>query len=1091
MTMWEAADGSGAGPRQAAGAGLVGREDVLAQLRRAVEDAARGRGRLLLLTGEAGIGKTAVAAGAEGRGVRVVWGWSWQGEGAPAYWPWVQVFRSLVTKGGPPQPPPAPSLARLLPELPGSADPPVDVDELAPAARFRLLDELTSVLLAASEDRPLAVVLDDLQWADPPSIHLLDFVARQLPAARVLLLGTYRDLDQPPNDPLAPLLADLAARGTVIPMGALSEDEVARLVATIVGGEPEPALVAAVRRRTGGNPFFVQQVTRLLLAQAGATDGPLTGESVGIPFGVREAIERRLARLSPRCVEVVTAGAVVGPEFTAGLLVRVTGEPAGAVRDLLGEAARAHVLAGPTRPFRPYRFAHDLFRESIVEGLGGEVRARLHLRVGRALERERDAGGVVPPAQLANHFAQAGAGAADAAGRYAAMAAAAATQRLAYEEAARQWARALEALEGSARPDSGRRTELLLELAAARRRAGDLAGSRQASLQATELARRAADAPGLARAALSLQAVGTRSWPSLVHELVPVLEEAADALGDQDTPLRAQVLASLARELAWNGMDVARAARLADTAIVTARRTGDRATLASCLLAQHNAGWAPGNAADRLALAGQIAELAGDGGDLELLAEARLLRTADRLELADPAFQVELAEFLQGAATLGQPRLDYAALARRAMQALLAGRLGEAERLVAEAATLGREIGEPDAEDVELAQLWELRSLQGRRSELLPQARALFPDDSPQGRYFLAMTLLQRDDRGGAEAAAGPLLDLAAPPVFPADRNWTPSATFASELAATFGTRAAREWLYHALLPYAADAAVVGTAIVFRGAVAHYLGLLAAALDRSEEARAHFEHAVAIHERLGARAWVLKSRYELARVLPTPDEVAETLVEVAETSGQLGMTELTRLAADRRGATGATASGGGVFRRVGALWTLCYSGRTVRMRDAKGLHDLAVLLGAPGRPVPAAELVAGSAGEEAVPADLRMGADEVLDDRARRELRARLVDLEEEIDEADRWHDPERAARAALERDVLLRELAAATGLAGRARRLGDQSERARKTVTARIRDVIDRVERVHPALGAHLRGSVTTGTFCAYSPPAPTAWEL
>ena len=255
--------------------GLVGRRDVLAQLRRAVEDAARGRGRLLLLTSEAGIGKTAVAAEAaaeaEGRGARVVWGWGWQGEGAPAYWPWVQVFRSLVAKGGPPQPPAAPSLARLLPELPGSADPPVDVDELAPAARFRLLDELTSVLLAASEDRPLAVVLDDLQWADPPSIHLLDFVAHQLPAARVLVLGTFRDLDQPPNDPLAPLLADLAARGTVIPLGALSEDEVARLVAAIVGGEPEPALVAAVRRRTGGNPFFVQQVTRVLLAQARPT----------------------------------------------------------------------------------------------------------------------------------------------------------------------------------------------------------------------------------------------------------------------------------------------------------------------------------------------------------------------------------------------------------------------------------------------------------------------------------------------------------------------------------------------------------------------------------------------------------------------------------------------------------------------------------------------------------------------------------------------------------------------------------------------------------------------------------------------------
>ena len=107
------------------------------------------------------------------------------------------------------------------------------------------------------------------------------------------------------------------------------------------------------------------------------------------------------------------------------------------------------------------------------------------------------------------------------------------------------------------------------------------------------------------------------------------------------------------------------------------------------------------------------------------------------------------------------------------------------------------------------------------------------------------------------------------------------------------------------------------------------------------------------------------------------------------------------------------------------------------------------------------------------------------------ELRARLLDLEEEIEEADRWHDQERAARATAERDALVAELAAAAGLGGRARRLGDQAERARKTVTARIRDVIGRVERLHPALGAHLRASVTTGTFCSYSPPAPTAWEL
>jgi len=776
MTIGEAAEGAGAGPGQAAWAGLVGRSDVLAQLRRAVEDAAGGRGRLVLLTGEAGIGKTSVAAqaaaDADGRGTRVVWGWGWQGEGAPAWWPWVQVLRSLVAQdprlgrvaAG------ASSLARLLPELPGAAAPPATPDEPATAAaRFRLLDEVTSVLLAAAEDRPLMVVLEDLQWADPPSLQLLDFLARRLPAARVLVLATWRDLDTPPDDQLAPLLADLAAGSTVVPLRALSEDEVAQLVAGMLGGRPEPALVADLRRRTGGNPFFVQQVTRLLLAQTG-TGGPGLDAPAGIPFGVREAVRRRLARLGPACVELVTTAAVAGPEFTAALLTRVTGAPPDAVRDLLEEAARAHVLAGPTGPLRPWRFAHDLFREVVLDGLDGQARARLHLRVGRALEAERDTGGV-PPAQLASHFAQAGAEGEDEAIRYGALAAAEATRRLAHEEAARQWARALEVLDGSARADDGgRRIGLLLELAAARRRAGDLAGSRQACARVAELARRAADPDGLARAALAMQAVGSRSWPTLVRDTVPLLEEAAAALDDRDTPLRARVLAGLARELAWNGMDLARAARFADAAIAAARAAGDRATLAACLLARHNAGWRPGNAADRLALATQIVELAGDGRDLELLAEARLLRTADLLELADPGFQAELAEFLRVAGELEQPRLRYAALARRAMQALLAGRVGEAERLVAEAVALGQEIGEPDVADVEHAQLWELRGLQGRRAELLALGRALFGDDSPAGRGFLALTLLEQGDRAGAEAAAGP------PSTWPPRRRYRPTA---------------------------------------------------------------------------------------------------------------------------------------------------------------------------------------------------------------------------------------------------------------------------------------------------------------------------
>jgi hypothetical protein len=353
------------------------------------------------------------------------------------------------------------------------------------------------------------------------------------------------------------------------------------------------------------------------------------------------------------------------------------------------------------------------------------------------------------------------------------------------------------------------------------------------------------------------------------------------------------------------------------------------------------------------------------------------------------------------------------------------------------------------------------------------------------------MILLERGDRAAAEATAAPLLDGMTPEAFPADRSWTPAAAFVSELAAALGARPACQLLYDALAQLADGAVVIGAAIAFRGAVAHYLGLLAAALGWPETARGHFEQAVAVHERLGARTWALRSRYQLALVAPEPAGAAVILTEVASEAGRLGMTELARLASDRRPAAEAAPVAADAFRRDGALWTLRYAGRTVRMRDAKGLHDLATLLASPGRPVRATDLVASTAGDAAVPAGLAMGADEVLDDRARQELRTRLLDLEAEVEEAGRWHDPERAARAALERDALVDELAAATGLGGRPRRLGDQSERARKTVTARIRDVIDRVERVHPALGAHLRSSVTTGTWCTYSPPVPTDWTL
>jgi hypothetical protein len=232
---------------------------------------------------------------------------------------------------------------------------------------------------------------------------------------------------------------------------------------------------------------------------------------------------------------------------------------------------------------------------------------------------------------------------------------------------------------------------------------------------------------------------------------------------------------------------------------------------------------------------------------------------------------------------------------------------------------------------------------------------------------------------------------------------------------------------------------VVGGAASYWGAVDHLLGMLTSSLGRPDEAIHLLTSAVESYERLGTTEWARCCRAEINRIMEVP--------------------------ADRP-----------AFRRDGPMWTLGFGGVEVHLPDAKGLQDIATLLATPGQAVPATVLLGGPARPTR--------ADPVLDRTAKAAYRARLAELDAEIDEADTWSDPHRADQARTERDALVRELAAAAGLAGRDRRLGDETERARKTVTARIRDSLSRIERAHPALAEHLRGALTTGASCTYVPP-------
>ena len=364
---------------------LIGRGLALAGLRAALDGALAGHGSLVLIAGEAGIGKTALAARFAGQaaacGVPVAWGSCAEGDGAPAFWPWTQVLRAT---GG---------LAEGEDHVgPRTAAP--DGGAAGGAAdRFAVFDRVTSLLRDSAADRGLVVVLDDLHWADPDSLALLEFAARQLAGQRLLLVGCYRDVEAGDR------LRRAAAAAEVTRLGGLEAAHVGELMAQ-VAAEPVPENAAArMQARTGGNPLFVRELTRLLQARPPGEDrwsGAVTVDSV------RGVIDRRLARLSQACIRMLTLAALDGAAVRPWLLAQVLGDDPG-LAVLAEEAAAARVLVAEDGGSR-LRFAHDLFCEVLAADLPAPARRRGHHDLGAALEAARAEGAVVHPAELAAHF---------------------------------------------------------------------------------------------------------------------------------------------------------------------------------------------------------------------------------------------------------------------------------------------------------------------------------------------------------------------------------------------------------------------------------------------------------------------------------------------------------------------------------------------------------------------------------------------------------------------------------------------------------------------------------------------------------------
>jgi hypothetical protein len=735
---------------------------------------------------------------------------------------------------------------------------------------------------------------------------------------------------------------------------------------------------------------------------------------------------------------------VAGKRFAIADIADIAGLPAGDVVPLVDTAARAGIVEHDTPGGG--RFAHDLFREVLYEGLPTARRSELHLAVAELLECHSEHAATA--AQIAYHRTMAlPLGDRDRALTALIAAGREANARTAFDEAAGHLRRAIEVAGGPAAADLG----ILCDYGDALRRAGNGEDARAAFLTAARHARAAGDTALLARAAFGVHRVATVTGSSR-SDVIALLEEALAARGP-DT--RWLLTASLARELADGpDRDLPRAIGLAAAAADGARADGDNRTLAYALFALGDVRWEPGTAAERLRIAGELAAAAAAGGETELLLEAHLSRLVALLELGDPAFVTQLDTFGRLAEDAAIPRYLYVARSRRATLASLTGPLELADELIESAASCGERIGEPDTWGVQASQLAGLAFLRNdwTRVSALAAARgqALTPPEFTL--HERAWLLVEAGER---QAAAGLV---AALPDRTAIYRWRHAAllTADAELAAVVRDHARCAALYEQLLPMAGQFAVVGSAVFTTGPVALQLGLLAAALDHWDDAARHLADAVAQCDRLGARLHADRARAELERVRAVRGHA----------SGRGEPSE---------------------FRRDGEVWTLTFAGRRAQLRDAKGLRDLAVLLAAPGQEVAAVDLVTGTP----VPAAAVPGADPVLDERARAAYRARLAQLDDELAEADAHHDIERSARLAAERDALIDELARATGLRGRRRRLGDTAERARTTVTARIRDAIGRIERAHPELGRHLRASIFTGTRCAYRPAETMRWHV
>jgi DNA-binding SARP family transcriptional activator len=767
---------------------FVGRENELRQLQRTFDEVAAGQCRLVLVDGDPGIGKTRLAGqfadACAGEAV-TLYGRCDSQTSIP-YEPFIEAVRRQLTddtivtlREAIPQY--IDVLGLVLPELEGARPAVAAFEE---TERLRLFEAMAMVLRTLALERPVVLVIDDLHWADKPTLLMLRQIVRYAATAPVMMIATYRRAER--SEELTGVLVDLRREHFFerVRLDGLDVGSTADMLRELGDAGSGRSHALTLWEETRGNPFFLEEMLRHRHTTE-ASDGD------AVPESVREILGERLARLARDVRRILEIASVVGTDFSVEILEALCPDvPEERLFEALGEAVEARLIREVRDTYGWFTFEHALTHQALLEGMGATWRARRHLRVGELLERLGQGGRDGPQlAELVHHFLHAPpAEGLPKALTYAKLAAEREMTVFAFEEAVRHYGVALSVVEQLG-GDAAEREALLLGLGEAQVRAGEVRTARQTFGAAVEIARQRGSARGMALAALGVGA-GQMAAGMIDRRLVALLEEALAAVGDSDDVLRARMLARLGIELSFAHEQRDERVALSAEAVAVARASGDSNALSAALHSRHWSLWEPENLAERLQIATEMLEVARATGDRRIEMEGHRWLMMDLLEVGDmEAVDGELAAYAERANERRRPAELWYTHLYAAMRFLFAGQYAEAQRESRAAFELGSRVDDSNAHGFTLQMAVLARDV-GRLTEFEGAVRDnvdRYPA-IPGWNIVLAIILLDTDRTAEArEAFERMAADDFAP--IPRDGSWMGAMTYSAELAVALGQR--------------------------------------------------------------------------------------------------------------------------------------------------------------------------------------------------------------------------------------------------------------------------------------------------------------